>query len=207
VEPIGKRPDGTQKRALIALDVSGSMGGKAAGWADCTGIPLAPREAAGAISLVTMNADRDAHVVGFCAPQAGAWSTGQINRRYGQSTGISELDISPRRRLDDVVRYLTGLPAGGTDIALPMIWAAQNRLEFDAFQIYTDNETWAGSMHPYQALEDYRQKMQIDARMAVAAMTATECSVCDPMDVRQMDVAGFDRDCPQLIADFSAGRL
>lgn len=41
---------------------------------------------------------------------------------------------------------------GGTDCAQPMLWAAERRLEFDTFVVLTDNETWAGKIHPFQAL-------------------------------------------------------
>jgi 60 kDa SS-A/Ro ribonucleoprotein len=49
--------------------------------------------------------------------------------------------------------------------------------------------------------------MGIDAKMVVAAMTATGHSVCDPKDRRQVDISGFDSTCPQFMADFSAGRV
>lgn len=37
-----------------------------------------------------------------------------------------------------------------------MLYAAKKNLEVDTFVIYTDSETWAGSVHPYQALKQYR---------------------------------------------------
>jgi len=189
------------KRTLIALDVSLSMAGKVADWLDCSGLPLAPREACAAISLVTANTEKDYRVAGFCS---GGWQRG-IGRG---GRGLTELDISPRRRLDDVVRYISQLSAGGTDVALPMLWAAANKVAIDTFTVWTDNETWAGDVHPYQALEQYRQKMGIDAKLVVVAMTATGTSVCDPRDpLRQMDISGFDSTVPQLIADFSASRV
>ena len=40
--------------------------------------------------------------------------------------GISRMNISPRMRLDDVVKRITDLPFEGTDCALPMMWAARN---------------------------------------------------------------------------------
>jgi len=182
------------KRTLQALDVSASME-----WANCSGLPITPREACAAISLVTANTEKDSRVVGFCSGGTG----------FGRSrNGIAELDISPRRRLDDVVNYTRRLPYGGTDVSLPMLWAQANKVPVDTFLIYTDNETWAGAMHPHQALERYRQAMGIDAKLVVAAMTATGTSVCDPNDpLRQMDISGFDSSCPQLMADFSAGRV
>ena len=59
---------------------------------------------------------------------------------------------------------------GGTDCALPMTWALQNHVKVDIFVVYTDNETWAGGIHPIQALEQYRRKMGIPAKLVVAGM-------------------------------------
>ena len=48
-------------------------------------------------------------------------------------------------------RTISGLPFAGTDCAQPMIWAQEHRVDVDTFVIYTDNETWAGDVHPAQA--------------------------------------------------------
>ena len=40
----------------------------------------------------------------------------------------------------------------GTDCALPMICAHEQELAVSAFITYTDSETWAGTIHPAQAL-------------------------------------------------------
>jgi len=47
---------------------------------------------------------------------------------------------------------VSNLPFGRTDCALPMVWALRKGLEIDHFCVYTDNETWAGTIHPHQAL-------------------------------------------------------
>ena len=75
-----------------------------------------------------------------------------------RTSGLIELSI-PRRgsAVDDVLRSLEGLAWGGTDCALPMVWAQKNRVDVDTFVIYTDNETWAGPVHPAQALRSYRE--------------------------------------------------
>ena len=70
----------------------------------------------------------------------------------GHGSGITPVAISPRMRLDDVIQKTDGLPFGGTDCALPMLWAAENKVPVDIFCVYTDSETWAGGIHPSQAL-------------------------------------------------------
>lgn len=188
VEPAGKR-------TMVALDVSGSMGSAIGG------LPLTCREASVALALVTASTEPQTLVTGFTAGSGRS----QWGPRYG--TAITPLSISPRQRLDDAVHHVSGLPFGGTDCALPMLWAAQQNAAVDTFLVVTDNETWAGNVHPHQALEAYRQKTGIPARLAVAAMTATEFSIADPDDPGSMDVSGFDSAVPTLLADFSAGRV
>lgn len=182
------RPAG--KRTLLALDVSGSMGSLV------SGLPVTCREASSALAMVTAATERRHRIIGFTAGTNGF-----------RSAAVTELDISPRRRLDDVCRYTAGLPFGATDCALPMVWALKNRVEVDTFHIYTDNETWYGDIHPYQALRQYREKMGIDARLVVVAMTASRNTIADPADPLQLDISGFDSAVPTLLADFSRGDI
>ena len=112
--------------------------------------------------------------------------------------------ISPGQRLDDVVRATNDLPFGATDCAKPMVWALENGVSADAFVIYTDNETWFGKIHPAQALQEYRRKTGIPAKLVVVAMTSTGFSIADPNDAGMLDVVGFDAAAPQVISDFIA---
>jgi hypothetical protein len=66
------------------------------------------------------------------------------------------------------------------------------RLPFDGFVIYTDSETWAGDIHPAQALRNYRAQVRADARCVVVGMTSEGFSIADPADRGMMDVMGFD---------------
>jgi 60 kDa SS-A/Ro ribonucleoprotein len=170
------------KRTSINLDISGSMGTSAAGYC------ISAREVTAAMSLVVMATEP-------------AWAV------HGFSHSYIPLQISPRMRLDDVVRAIRGLPFGATDCALPMVWALKNRVEVDTFQVWTDGETWFGGIHPHQALDAYRQAMGIPARLQVIATTPTGFSIAEPDDLGQLDVSGFDSDVPNLLADHSAGRL
>ena len=117
--------------------------------------------------------------------------------------GISPVAISPRKRLDDVMSLVGGLTAGGTDCALPMVWAAENKVPVDIFCVYTDSETWAGDIHPVQALRAYRHKMGIGAKLVVIGMVSNGFSIADPGDGGMLDVVGFDTATPSVIADFA----
>lgn len=125
----------------------------------------------------------------------------------GFSHHLMPLSISPRQRLDDAVRSVANLPFGATDCALPMTEALRHGWEIDHFSVYTDNETWYGQIHPHQALERYRQKTGINARLSVIALTPTDFTVADPADPGTLDVSGFDSAVPSLLADFARGDI
>jgi len=195
VEPTGKR-------LLLALDVSGSMlGGEVAG------VPgLTPRDASAALALVTAATESRYEVVGFFAGAGGFRKRGG-GRFAGHADGLTPLSISPRQRLDDAIKTVSNLSFGGTDCALPMLYAQALRQEIDTFVMYTDSETWAGDIHPVQALRDYRHASGIDARLVVVGMVSNGFSIADPADPGMLDVVGFDTATPQLIADFARGTL
>lgn len=184
----------TGKRILIALDVSGSMS------AALMGSPLSAAEGSAAMALVTMRTEPRHHVVGFSAAGIGAWSTGGLSI-YGRD-GITPLPVTPKQRLDDVMREIRGMNFGSTDCALPMLYAMERGLDFDAFVIFTDNETWHGQVHPMEALKKYRKKTGINAKLIVVGMTSTGFSIADPNDDGALDIVGFDAGCPPVIADF-----
>ena len=73
---------------------------------------------------------------------------------------VSEL-TELRQRLDDAIRYIDSLPFGSTDCALPMLWGAAKDKTYDTICVMTDNETWAGAMHPHQALREYRNRVGV----------------------------------------------
>jgi 60 kDa SS-A/Ro ribonucleoprotein len=194
VEPVGKR-------LLLALDVSGSMTG-----GSVAGVPgLSPRDASAALALVTVATEPNVEVVGFYARWGGFKTAGQ--GRFGRADGLTPLPLSPRQRLEDAVRTVSDLPFGGTDCALPMLYAQSLHREIDTFVIYTDSETWAGDIHPVQALRDYRRVSGIEARLVVVGMVSNGFSIADPADPGMLDVVGFDTATPQLISDFARGAL
>jgi 60 kDa SS-A/Ro ribonucleoprotein len=185
-----KAVEPTNKRTMLALDISGSMGQN--NIAGMTGITASVGSCA--MALITAATEQQHMFVGF---------TSRTGRPTAERGGLSILNINPRQRLDDVVRYTQGLPMSGTDCALPMIFATEAKLPIDTFVIYTDNETWAGNVQPVDALKNYRQKLGIPAKVVVVGMTATGFSIADPTDAGMLDVTGFDSAAPQVIADFA----
>ncbi|MDR0960144.1 MAG: TROVE domain-containing protein [Propionibacteriaceae bacterium] len=192
VEPTGKR-------TLLALDVSGSM------VMPIGGTPLTCRDASAALALVTAATEPDHEILGFTAKGKDSFTVSGGARSYGSA--IARLPITPRQRLDDVIKVVDHLPFAGTDCALPMLWATEQKTPVDTFVVYTDNETWAGDIHPRQALRQYREVMGIPAKLVVVGMTATQFTIADPDDAGMLDVAGFDASVPTVIADFSSAEV
>lgn len=173
------RPTG--RRHLLALDVSGSMG--------CGGITglsgITPRVASAAMAMVARRVEPSVQTVGF-------------------SHELTPLDVARDASLDGVLQAVDRMPMGGTDCALPMLWAARERVPIDVFVVYTDNETWFGGTHPSRALKDYRQRMGIDAKLVVVGMVANGFTIADPADGGMLDVVGFDTAAPRVMADFAS---
>jgi 60 kDa SS-A/Ro ribonucleoprotein len=187
---------------LLALDVSGSMTG-----GSVAGVPgLSPRDASAALALVTASVEEQYEIVGFYAGRRG-WKTGTKRHAGRGEDATTPLAISPRQRLDDAVDAVAGLPFAGTDCSLPMLYARKTERAVDTFVVFTDSETWAGDIHPADALRDYRRASGINARLVVVDMVSNGFSIADPADAGMLDVVGFDTATPQLISDFARGAL
>lgn len=169
----------TGKRFLIGLDVSGSMD-----WTQVNGVPnLTCHDAQATMALVTATVEPNHAFVAF------------------DTQGYAPA-ISPRMRLDNVVSAIKAYGGGGTDCSIPIRAATELSHPVDVFVIYTDNETWAGNIHPVQALTQYRQKTGINAKLAVVAMASNHVSIAAD-DAGMLNVVGFDTNAPALIGDFA----
>jgi len=153
------------------------------------------------MALVTANIEDRYDTIAFSHEGLNLRGYGYANR------GVISLPISPRERLDDLVERTSRLPFSGTDCALPMIYASERGQLYDAFIIYTDSETWAGDVHPSEALRDYRKAFVPDAKLVVVGMTSNGFSIADPNDAGMLDVVGFDTSTPSIISEFVAGRI
>ena len=164
------------KRIVIAVDMSASMT-----W-DTLGTPgLTSCIAAASLAMQIARTESQYIILGF-------------------NQGISVLDINPSMSLAQVARTIQG--GGGTDCSLPMVWADANKIQADAFIILTDNETNYGAVHPHQAVQGYRQRINPDMKLAVVAMTADKFSIADPNDSGMLDIVGFDANLPSILREF-----
>lgn len=170
------------KRFMIGVDVSGSMS-----WSAATGSDLTAAQGAAAMAMVTARTEPYVDVFGF-------------------ANTFRDLGISPEDSFESIMRKTKDNNFGFTNIALPMDHALKNKIMVDTFVVITDNEVNTGR-HPHNALREYRDKMNPEARLVVMAMTATRFTVADPLDRGMLDVVGFDSNAPKVVSDFAAGRL
>lgn len=170
------------KRTLIGIDCSESM------TQGIAGTSLTAMEASSALAMTTIRTEPQTHVVGFSG-----------------SGSAAPLRITKTDNLDSAIRKVNSFNWGATDCAAPILYASKNNLEADTFIVLTDNETYAGSIHPFEALNQYRKATGIDARLIVVGMTSGGFTIADPDDNCSLDIAGFDSATPKLIAEFSRG--
>ena len=169
----------TGQRVYLAVDVSGSMDwntlGKISG--------LTSRMAAAAVTMAIARREPN-HFIGAFSHQ------------------MEQFDVTARDSLKDVMERTQDMPAGGTNMSLPMLHAMEANIPVDCFIIATDGETWAGDVHPTQALRQYRQKTGIPAKAVQLAFMANDHSLMDPDDAGTLDIPGFDAAIPTILHDF-----
>ena len=168
------------KRFFIAQDISGSMTSPAPG---LTGISCL--EASACLSLVTLKTEP-------------ALFYGVFNHQFEPRVVNSDMNMKS-------FMVAAGHWAGGsTSCSAPMEYATKHKIPVDVFAVYTDNETYAGRVHPHIALKEYRQKMGINAKMVVVSITANPFTIADPKDAGSLDVVGFDTSTPSVLSAFAA---
>lgn len=171
------------KRTLLAVDVSGSMTTSFG-----MGLDLSAAQFSGVMAATIARTEPYYQIMGF-------------------ANEFRDLGITAKMDLKSVMSNVKDRNFGSTDCSLPMNWASQNNLNYDTFVVITDGETWAGYVHPHIALQNYRQKTGIDAKLIVVGVTSTGFSIANPNDPGMLDVAGADANLPKVIAEFSAGRI
>ena len=118
------------------------------------------------------------------------------------SNQMEEFNVTARDSLQDVMNRIGRMRAGATDMSLPMLHAMEQRIPVDCFVIATDGETYAGQVHPAEALRQYRQKTGIAAKAVQLAFVANHHSIMDPDDAGTLDIPGFDAAIPAILHDF-----
>jgi 60 kDa SS-A/Ro ribonucleoprotein len=183
----------TNKNTLLGIDVSGSMGapvfnGRPGHQRSVFGHAyehaLSCAEGAAVMAMATFRTEPQAYAMGF-------------------ADSFRDLGFTRLSTFNEAMAKTRNQNFGRTDCALPMVWALENKINVETFVVYTDNETYHGAIHPHQALEKYRNKMGIAAKLVVVGMTTTKFSIANPSDAGMMDCVGFDTATPAAIASFA----
>lgn len=197
VEPTGLR-------FLVGMDVSGSMSTSVLGMDN-----LSAYEASAAYVSILNRIEPNVDIIAFGSRKEGNSYRYNFGWRSsnGNENGVTVMDIGKHERIDSIVKKLKTeyVMGGGTDCALPMIYALEKKIPVDVFIITTDNESWAGTIHASQALKNYRKAMGINAKLIVLATAATSYTIADPIDSGMLDIAGFDPSVTQVVNEFIKG--
>lgn len=173
--------ESTGKNILVALDVSGSMG-----WSNLKDIPgLTPAVVTGVMSLALVKAEENVVVHGF-------------------ADRFVDLGITKQDNLESAIRKVQKNNFGGTDCTIPVRHARAKSIPVEAFLVMTDNETNCGPSHAANELKKFRQTVNPNAKMIMAAMTATDRSITDPKDPLSLAIAGFDPSLPKIVQTFAS---
>lgn len=174
----------TNKRILMAVDISGSMY-----WNMLDNFfPFFPAEAAAAMALIF------AHIETRYMPMV-------------FSDKLEPMKLSNTSSIDDALNELRNHSGASTDIGLPIQYALTKNIPIDAFISITDNETNTG-YHPASLMVQYRKKMDIpDSKFITIAMQSNEVTVADPKDPNMLDVAGCSADTQDTVINFINGEF
>ena len=169
----------TNKRILLALDVSSSMSSNTVCGIDC----LSAAEVSCAMAMMFKCIEKDVEVMGF-------------------SNVFKPFDINKDDDFNTNLENIRNQNFGNTDCSLPFTWALKNNRQYDCVIVFTDNETNTNVMKPSDALNNYRKSMNLNTKLVVVGLTSNGFSIADPNDKNMLDVCGFDINMFDTISEF-----
>jgi 60 kDa SS-A/Ro ribonucleoprotein len=170
---------GSEKRYLLALDVSGSMTGATVCGINC----LNAAEVSCAMAMVYNQVEENVEMMAF-------------------SSTFVPVTVSASRRLDDNLSSMRQIKFGATDCSLPMTWATERKKEYDCIIIFTDSETNCNKIQPSVALKRYRETSGINTKLIVCGLSSNGFTLADPSDRDMLDICGFDSSTHNIINEF-----
>ena len=123
----------TNNKYYLAVDVSGSMSWSMSGSNDI----MSCAQASAVMAMTIARSEKNYIINGF-------------------ERTLVPLNITANTTLDEAFREVSSRNFGATDCAQPMLDALNKNIYVDTFVVITDNETWAGGIHPMQALKAYQ---------------------------------------------------
>ncbi len=170
----------TGKTFCVGLDVSGSMS-----MYQLKDIPsLVPATVTAVMSMALVRAEANVFVGGF-------------------AQSFRNLNIGRNDNLQTAMQKVLDNNFGSTDCSVPVRHALSNRIPVDCFLVMTDGETNCGPAHAANELKRFRGEINPNAKMVMAAMTATGRSITDPKDPKSLAITGFDPSLPRIVQSFA----
>jgi 60 kDa SS-A/Ro ribonucleoprotein len=173
----------TNKVFMHAVDISGSM---SCGTVSSVGLTCC--EIATTMALVTAKAEKNYAIRGF-------------------STDFVDLGITKQDSFSSAMKKARDRNFGGTDASVAYDWMIKNKFKADVVCFWTDSESWAGRRHPAQALAEYRQKVNPNAKAVYVTLAPYQITLVDPKDPLSWDLSGFDPGTPRLIQMLATGEI
>ncbi|XP_069497174.1 RNA-binding protein RO60 [Ambystoma mexicanum] len=170
--------EATEKRFLLAVDVSASMTQRV------IGNVLSASTVAATMCMLVSRTEKDYSIVAF-------------------SHEMVQWPVTAYMTFPQVLDSMSAITVGNTDCALPMLWAQKTNTAVDVFMVLTDNETNVRNTHPTVALKEYREKMGIPSKLIICGMTSEGFNIADPDDRGMLDICGFDSGALDVIHNFT----
>jgi 60 kDa SS-A/Ro ribonucleoprotein len=176
------------KKLCFLIDCSGSMGSESL----CEGVSNA--EAAALLAMIfARGTNSNKHA--FYLFSSGDENNGLFN--------VSDV-IHENAKFEEVLNVVQRSDWASTDISKGILFAKQEKNAYDGFVVITDNDVNSG-IKPSIALQEYRNEMQIEAKLAVIATQLSNYSIADPTDKGMLDICGFDSYSPKILHEFFSG--
>jgi 60 kDa SS-A/Ro ribonucleoprotein len=194
----------TGKRICFLIDGSGSMQSESL----CDGINNA--EAAALLAMVfsraEANSDSPVQHSFYIFTAERTRGHGGYGGYVGGGTGLTDISdkINAKSTFNDVLNATQRSDWGMTDISKGITEATKYNRVYDGFIVITDNDVNSG-IKPSLALQQYREKVNAYAKLAVVATQMSNLSIADPNDKGMMDFCGFDSYGPKLLQEFFTG--
>lgn len=171
----------TNKFFFHAVDISGSMSSATSEFG-----PTAA-ELAGAMALVTVKTEPHYFVGGFAQE-------------------FKPLSLNRKQSFREATEYMRRINMGATNAASAFQYATKHNIVADVFCMWTDNEDWCRpfGVTPSQALAEYREKVNPNAKAVYVSITPNRVTLVDPKDTKSYDIPGFTSEVPALIQQIAA---
>ena len=167
----------TGKKILIAVDISSSMSSKAAGY------EMSARQIGLVLGYIMLKQEPNAELILF--------GTGCERPSFGRSSSLQEV-------LDNTQQ------GGGTNCAIPFMYAWQYAQKYDAIVMLTDSETWAGDINMQVNVKAYEKHFSTNLKIVEVALVENPTTTL-PQNARYLRVVGFDDNVPAIVQEFISG--